>query len=1137
MWYDRGMEFPVKLSARARKERYFAEFLDTIAVPAGVLDDSLRGFFGAYGKFRIDYPSGKKRETGIVIELLKKIIFRGRLTRLSPSLEGKIREIFPFQEEKEEKGKEFFLKLRDIYDSGYGDEKYEQLFDGGGIEKKFYTEILVPEVKRFGMKNQKDIIPQVFFGSFSGDEMEKRRLDFLVSHGVRRLAIEVDDPTHRGEEWKDSARDEFLRENGVEIFRITADQVREGKIEGLREKLGEIYEKYEIEEREGQEFFLGVKLAHIVQAILVKMAEKGVLERGEKVWFSEEMFFGLPKEKATRVVSAAVEDLKELSRNLAEIYGEEDYFSGISLGENCGFLVGKNPKKGFSGTEVLFQEISYSEPLINFRNFSGDFPRISGIKKKNLEFLLQYIFGFSEFRENQIDGILRAMRGEDSIVLLPTGSGKSVVYQLLAFLMSGTGIVVEPLRALMEDQVENLNFLGIDSVVNISGELGNKERKKIFSLIRQGAFSLIYVTPERMQMDDFRRLLHEAKGNKNSFPFFALDEAHCISEWGHDFRVAYLDLAETARKLLKRGKKKPVILALTGTASDSVLRDMERDLRVSEENVIRPNSFDRPEIEYRVFAVPSEGKMAGLEKVLKSEIVQEFQEEDFRSLTDLRGEETKAGIVFCVFKTGKTDFGVDSVYMMLKREGEANVAKFYGVVDQNERKMRANARGFKRNQASLMIATKAFGMGIDKPNIRYTVHYGIPNSIEAYYQEAGRAGRDGKRALSYIILSNDGPERNRELINEVLVEDLGRELKKGGKRVRDDVNRLLFLHQRNYDRKITMENFRGILEQIGTLKAGVKTIAAKSKMEFQGWQKTLFRMKILKIIEDYTILSFPNNEFKIRVLDFKPERIVRAYGAYVGRYQEGQAKIEMGKLKNKKYSGQYEFICSAMEILLDFAENVFERSRRRAIGNMLQLAEDGAKISDKAEQNKLVRQKILNHLGNSYGDLIRKILDDRTYIFTAGEILNGVRKGSEEKFLAEVRRTLQAYPEHPGLLMVAGVLGSIGSETAGEVAAEDLRAAMRNAVEKYGVDLRKVEEEIVRVIGETCRKNRDEERYKKFLEAFTRDLDDSTSEGLLGVLPKKYSEGIGARLLAKYNLVMISEIRSKIGIELWKKKS
>ena len=711
--------------------------------------------------------------------------------------------------------------------------------------------------------------------------------------------------------------------------------------------------------------------------------------------------------------------------------------------------------------------------------------KITEKKRKCIKNLFRIIFGYDEFREGQEEAILRTLEGKDSVVLLPTGSGKSAIFQFLSLILPGVGIVIEPLKSLMEDQVQNLRKRGIETAVNLSGSERRGKKEENFRLLEEGAFSLVYLTPERLQMSDFRKTLERAKEKGVGFSLIALDEAHCVSEWGHDFRVSYLNLTETARKLLGFREEKPRILALTGTASDLVLKDIIRELNLPEDGIIQPETFDRPEIHYRILEAERGEKFPVLREILDEE------------------GESRAGIVFCVYKTDNTEFGVDAVYNKLLSEGREKVARYYSA-DKEARGMKENAEAFRENRVNLMIATKAFGMGIDKRNVRFTVHYGIPSSIEAFYQEAGRAGRDGRRAMSYLILSNDSPERNAELTSDISIADLRRELNRGKRFNQDDVSRVLFLHQRNYNKAEILNAARRILDLIGEFRAGEKKIAVENRFEFVRAQKVLYRLRLINIISDYTISNYANNEFKVDVQEFDAKKILLTYGEFVSRYQEGQARYEMNKIKRQVYRGRKEFILAVLETLIDFSNGIFERSRRRAIFNMLQLAAEGAKIREKDAQDRFVRAKILDYLGNSFKELLEKILKDKKFIQEAILALKRIRYSEQNKLLSEVKRSLQVYPDHPGLLIVLGGLEAISPDGDFSKAAEEILIAEKNAIEKYGILEAEFSERILEIIQIIYGRAKNEAGFREFVERISRGRDEELKLRLIEILPERY---------------------------------
>lgn len=323
--------------------------------------------------------------------------------------------------------------------------------------------------------------------------------------------------------------------------------------------------------------------------------------------------------------------------------------------------------------------------------------------------LLQTVFGYPDFRGQQADIVEHVAAGNDALVLMPTGGGKSLCYQIPALLREGCGIVVSPLIALMQDQVEALRQLGVRAAY-LNSTLDGAEAARIERSLLAGELDLLYVAPERLLTASFLSLLERSR-----IALFAIDEAHCVSQWGHDFRREYRELTI----LHERWPRIPRI-ALTATADPPTQREIAERLQLEDARRF-VSSFDRPNIRYNVVQKDNSAR----------------QLRDF--LSPRVGE---SGIVYClsrkkVEKTAETlsDMGVDALPYHAGLESGVRAA---------------NQRRFLREDGVVMVATIAFGMGIDKPDVRFVAHLDLPKSIEGYYQETGRAGRDGEPAEAWL---------------------------------------------------------------------------------------------------------------------------------------------------------------------------------------------------------------------------------------------------------------------------------------------------------------------------------------------------------------------------------------------------
>ena len=340
------------------------------------------------------------------------------------------------------------------------------------------------------------------------------------------------------------------------------------------------------------------------------------------------------------------------------------------------------------------------------------------------ETILRRVFGYTQLREGQRPVIEQLLAGRDVLSVMPTGAGKSLCYQLPALAMPGIALVVSPLISLMKDQVESLIHCGV-AAAYLNSSLTERQYALALRYAGEGRYKLIYVAPERLDTPGFLRFAAQAP-----ISLVAVDEAHCVSQWGQDFRPSYLKIPE----FLSRLPRRPVVGAFTATATPEVRRDIARGLALRDpfETV---SGFDRRNL---FFAV------------------EEPRDKRAALLRFLRQHQGESGIVYC-----NTRKNVEEVAELLCREGWP-ATRYHAGLEPEER--RRNQEAFVYGNAVIMVATNAFGMGIDKPDVRFVVHYNMPKDMESYYQEAGRAGRDGEDAVCLLLYGGKDVVTNRFLI-------------------------------------------------------------------------------------------------------------------------------------------------------------------------------------------------------------------------------------------------------------------------------------------------------------------------------------------------------------------------------------
>ena len=329
---------------------------------------------------------------------------------------------------------------------------------------------------------------------------------------------------------------------------------------------------------------------------------------------------------------------------------------------------------------------------------------------ERIKALLSEKYGYTQFRNGQEEIIQKVLQKQNVLGIMPTGGGKSICYQLPALVLEGLTLVISPLISLMKDQVDSLNEVGIPAAF-INSTLSNLEMNERVRKAARGEIKLLYVAPERLESADFRELLRYVP-----IELLAVDEAHCISQWGHDFRPSYLKLAETIANF----DQQPTVIALTATATPQVADDISNLLHISKENEIK-TGFARENLAFQVVK----------------------DQKDLYLTEYLKLNQGQSGIIYA-----STRKEVERLYHLLKHQ-QFSVGKYHGGLNDAERMQ--NQEDFLFDRIQVMIATNAFGMGINKSNVRFVIHAQIPGNLESYYQEAGRAGRDGLPSEAVLL--------------------------------------------------------------------------------------------------------------------------------------------------------------------------------------------------------------------------------------------------------------------------------------------------------------------------------------------------------------------------------------------------
>ena len=920
--------------------------------------------------------------------------------------------------------------------------------------------------------------------SASLDHGADRRIDFLVCYpGIEPFAVEIDGPEHIASQAIDDQRDEQLRSMEIDVIRVSNTEVGAGdgpQLNKIKERFdaADVLPDVDGSKKPIAKLSVDCSLASKIQFAIARAIHAGWLKDNE---------WEINLSGTGEVQRAGVLDALRLLSCFDVLYGGRTVPKRCTVRDDEGtpvtWVFADGEWKNDNGPEARGDRISIlvqrgSSPFSEIESDAWDiiirpaflpvnlrveqhFERVrqpisTGSfeqAESALTTLLRTIFRKYEFRQQQGEAVYNTLRHNDTVVLLPTGAGKSIVYQLAGLLMPGITIVVDPIVALIEDQVLGLQAHGIGRAVGIvSSMAGREERNRLLRQIERGEYQFVLHSPERLQTPDFRGTM-QALREISLVNLAVIDEAHCVSEWGHDFRPAYLNLANNLRRFAADSTDNPPpLLALTGTASRAVLRDMLTDLGIDQSDdsaLIRPESFDRKELSFDIRrATVAEEAQASLRGVLNG-MAGRFdmgRGQFYRP----NGRETASGVIFTRTVNAPLTGLIPTREEVRKTTG-VYPSIYSGGAPQGyngtswEHQKRENAAAFKGNEVPILVATKAFGMGIDKPNIRYIVHYGMPDSLESFYQEAGRAGRDQQPAHCVVVFTEYDTDRSDGLLDpNVNLDELRRRFRVANRdrSIDDNVTSAMWFHLDAFSGpEIEIQVVENVLREFNDLSSPQRyQLAYDDKRRKEHAVVRLLRVGVLR---DYEV-EFGSARLTVQTEPFNFERCRQKLLDYVQTAQPHRSNEFREKLDAIITRGPHSDALALARLLIEFRYDVIERSRRRATQESVLLARS-------AQSDAEIRTRLMDYLQEGLGsERIGRLLEQQDVRLAEWwELIEAVQTPMDAGELRGLCiRALESAADHPGLLFVRAAAEAMCHDHNDRATADGIETAVKECARK-----------------------------------------------------------------------------------------